>query len=343
MTDIEAAAQANDRARTFAGPLFLVGMPRSGTKLLRDMLNQGKRIRFSPIETEFLPFWVSHWGEFPNPATRAGFERFHRQCAQLPFFVANAERGVEVDSEEWFRACKAYTPSAVFEGLMRTMLGIAPEDTETIWGDKSPSYIAHLPLLAREFPAARFVHIVRDVRDCSLSAHKAWGKSLLRAAQRWQDDVSKCRADGRALGAGKYMELRYEDLLADPRGALGRICAFIGAEMDEQMLAPVSATENKGDAKGMSELLTSNVRKYESRLSADVVRKIEAIACETLRSLDYPCSYTGKQVRLTRSKLRLLQLLDGFNLLRATARERGLLGAMRFHREYFRVSGNRLR
>lgn len=342
MTDKEAEAQANEKAAS-AGPLFLVGMPRSGTKLLRDMLNQAERIRFSPIETEFLPYWVRHWDEYPNLQTRAGFARFHRRCTQLPFFVENAERGVEVGCEAWFRACKAFTPPAVFEALMRTVLALEPEDDETIWGDKSPSYISHLPLLAREFPEAKFVHIIRDVRDCSLSAHKAWGKSLLRAAQRWQDDVSKCRADGRNLGAGKYMELRYEDLLADPRATLGSVCAFLGVSMSEQMLAPAGATENKGDARGMSALLTSNVRKYESRLSPQAVRRIEEIACETLRALNYPCTYAGQPARLTRSKLRLLQLLDGVNLVRATTRERGLIGAMRFHREYFKVSGNRLR
>jgi Sulfotransferase family len=342
MTDKEAESQANGEVGAFAGPLFLVGMPRSGTKLLRDMLNQGERIRFSPIETEFLPFWVRHWDQFADLETRSGFDRFYRRCTQLPFFVENAERGIEVGCEEWFLACKDFTPSAVFEALMRTILGVAT-DSDEIWGDKSPSYISHLPLLAREFPEAKFVHIVRDVRDCSLSAHRAWGKSLLRAAQRWQDDVSKCRADGSNLAAGRYVELRYEDLLADPRGTLGSICAFIGVALEEQMLAPVSGTEDKGDAKGMSALLTSNVRKYESRLAPDVVRRIESIACETLRDLNYPCLYGGQPVRLTRPKLRLLQLLDGLNLVRAAARERGVLGAMRFHREYFRVSGNRLR
>ncbi len=326
--------------KCFPGPLFIVGMPRSGTKLLRDMLNNHQHIRFSPIETEFFPYWVHHWHEFQDIDTPDGFNRFYRRCARLPFFVRNAERGIEVSCEEWFLACQRYTPSAVFEALMRCILSIGRE-SKTIWGDKSPSYIGHLPLLVREFPQARIVHIIRDVRDCSLSANKAWGKNLLRAAQRWQDDVSKCRADGQQL-PGSYMELRYEDLLAHPRESVSSICTFIGVEMEEKTLAPVGETEDKGDAKGMSALMTGNVRKYESRLSPQTVLDIEKIACETLRALHYPCAYTGQPARVSRPRLRFLQLLDGMNLLRTTARERGVIGALRFHRNYFGVSGNRL-
>lgn len=342
MADKETGVQADDGAGRFAGPLFLVGMPRSGTKVLREMLNQSDRIRFSPTETKLFPFWVHHWHEFSGIETRDGFERFYRRCAHLPFFIENTERSVEVGCEEWFLACRSFTPSAVFEALLRCILALDPESNETIWGDKSPSYITHLPLLVREFPEARIIHIIRDVRDSSLSAHKAWGKNLLRAAQRWQDDVSKCRADGREI-PGRYMEVRYEDLLADPRATLTRICAFIDVNMDERMLAPTGETENIGDAKGMSALLTSNVRKYESRLSPRLIRRIETIACETLRSLNYPCAYAGEPARIAGPKLRLLQLLDGVNLLRTTAREFGLLGAMRFHCDHFRRSGNRLR
>lgn len=326
----------------FTGPLFLVGMPRSGTKLLRDMLNQHGRIRFSAIETEFFPFWVAEWGRYRALESREGFEEFYRECLQLPFFVENRERGLEVDCAEWFRNCESSTPAAVFEALMRTVLSVSPQDNVTIWGDKSPSYIRHVPLLVQQFPRARIIHIVRDVRDCSLSANKAWGKNMLRAAQRWQDDVSTCREDARR-NPSAFMQIRYEDLLAHPRATLAEICTFIGVEFDERMLSPSDETENKGDARGMRTLLTSNVSKYQSRMSPRTVHRIEMIACATLRSLGYPCSYTGEPVRLSPWKLRILQLADGWNLLRATMLERGLVGAFRFHRDHFRASGNRVR
>src|SRR5262245_12693694 len=45
---------------SWEGPMFIVGMPRSGTKLLRGLLDQHPRIRILQTETEFLPF-LSAW------------------------------------------------------------------------------------------------------------------------------------------------------------------------------------------------------------------------------------------------------------------------------------------
>lgn len=324
-----------------AGPLFLVGMPRSGTKLLRDMLNRHRCLRFSAIETEFFPFWVAQWDQFGAMDNLADFQRFYRRCLRLPFFLYNAERGIEIDCREWFRACEPYTPAAVFEALMRLVLSL-PEDDPTIWGDKSPSYVSHVPLLMQQFPGAKIIHIVRDVRDCSLSAKNAWGKNMLRAAQRWQDDVSRCRDDGQRFPSA-YIETRYEDLLVDPRATLSRLCSFINVDLDEKMLVPGAETENKGDARGMSAVLKSNTGKYKTRMSPRLSTRIEMIACTTLRSLDYPCDYEGQTVRLPRWRLFIFQLLDGINLLFASMSERGLKSALQFHLHYFRTSGNRVR
>ena len=329
-------------AEKFVGPLFLVGVPRSGTKLLRGALNEHPRIRIPDVETEFLPFWVARWEEYERLDSPDGFRHFYDHCRQLPFFIQLRERGLDVDCGEWFEACKDFTPAAIFEALIRTVVSVDPGDNSTIWGDKSPSYTAHVPLLLEQFPGARVVHIIRDVRDCSLSLNKAWGKSILRAAQRWQDDVSKCRDDGRRH-PGRYMEIRYEDLLADPVASLRKICCFIGVDFDQRMLAPSAATEDRGDARGARRVLSGNIGKYRSQLPSPLVSRIEMIACETLRALDYPCDYAGVAVRLPGWKMRTLQLADGWNLLRETVSGRGFMGALRFHLHYFRTSGNRLR
>lgn len=324
----------------FNGPLFLVGMPRSGTKLLRALLNQHSRIEFPRIETEFFPYWVAHPEKFHGIGDRRRFEDFYRRCQRLPFFIQIAEKGIKVGPDEWFSACKAFTPAAVFDALMRCVLSFSPQD-DRIWADKSPSQVGHVRLLAEQFPAARILHVVRDVRDYALSINKAWGKSILRAAQRWQDDVSKCCMAGQELGSS-YKVVRYEDLLAAPERTLRDICTFLDITYQDKMLELDAAVENKGDAKGMTEVLTSNVGKYRHRMAPATILKVEKIACTTLRLLDYPCDYTGAPARIPRWQSGLLQLADGVNLVRATMSKRGLLGSFRFHKEYFRTSGNRI-
>ena len=88
-----------------------------------------------------------------------------------------------------------------------------------IWGDKTPNYLLYLPLLKTLFPKAKFVHIIRDVRDYCLSINAAWQKNPYRAAQRWHDSIKKCRKDGKTLPQGDYMEINYEALIDDPAHA----------------------------------------------------------------------------------------------------------------------------
>src|SRR3712207_7075395 len=106
---------------------------------------------------------------------------------------------------------RSFGPAEVFEALVRHDVG-APRGSDLIWGDKSPMYTEHIGLLAELYPQARFIHIVRDARDCCLSAHNAWRKNMVRWAQRWAEGVTKARADGRRI-PDRYLEIRYEDLL----------------------------------------------------------------------------------------------------------------------------------
>ncbi len=322
------------------GPLFLVGMPRSGTKLLREMLNEHPRIRFADIETELLPYWVSHWPQLMPTKSPGQFRRFYVECLSMPFFIQNSEKGTHIDCDEWLNACDSLTPAAVFEGLMRCCLAIPSTDRLTIWGDKSPSYIRHIPLLLAQFPHARIVHIIRDVRDYGLSIRKAWGKNILRAAQRWQDDVSKARHDG-SDHRSNYIEVRYEDLLADTKLTLEAICVSLGIDFDARMLSPNRVVENLGATKNIREVVRSNSGKYLTQMSPELAAKIEKIAGPTLREMNYPCDYQGAPVRIPDWRLRIFQCLDGLNLFLAGVPRLGLIRSAKYNLAYFRISGNR--
>lgn len=315
-------------------------MPRSGTKLLRAMLNQHPRIHIPAIETEFFPYWVADWDRLGVDGDKEQFYRFYLECLRLPFFTQNTKRGLEIDWEEWYRRCDSYTPAAVFRALMHCVLAEWKADGDAIWGDKSPSYTRHVPLLMQQFPTGKVIHIVRDVRDHCLSIQKAWGKSVLRAAQRWSDDVSKLHTEG-VRAPSTYIVVRYEDLLSRPKTEIMRVCQFVGVGFVEDMVELGVATENRGAAKGLTTVMSSNVRKYETRMSANSIAKIETVACSTLRMFGYPCNYAGAPARVPSWKLRALQVMDGCKLLQSNMSERGLLGALRFHLEHYRTSGSR--
>ncbi len=297
----------------FQGPLFVLGMPRSGTKLLRDLLNQHPSIGIPRVETEFLPYWFENWNRWGDLAERDRFQSFYNDVSLSSYFLYQTKADALITAQIWFEQCVDFTPQGVFEALLRHDGG-APVASPVIWGDKSPSYLRHLRMLADRFPAARFVHIVRDARDYCLSIRNAWGKNMLRAAQRWTDDVADALQAETELGE-RVLLVRYEDLLNQTQGVLERICAHVDLDFDPAMTLLTETAENLGDTAGATEVVSSNQSKYLGALSSKKILAIEMIAGETLRRLDYPVSYGGETKRLSATQQQAYKFADGFQLI----------------------------
>lgn len=318
---------------SFAGPLFIVGMPRSGTKLLRGLLKRHPRIGVPAAETEFLPWLARRFARFGDLRDPARFAVFYGAISRHSYFRWRREHGRPVDARRWHAACADFSAAGVFEALVRTDVD-APPGSGRIWGDKSPSYIDDLPLLKQLYPAAKVLHIVRDVRDYCLSAHKAWGKDMLRAAQRWADGVSKARRDGADLGPD-YLELRFEDLLERPEAELRRVCAFLGVEFEPTMLELGKPSENLGDARGAREVVRSNRGKWRA-MAPETLARVEEIAGPVLLECGYALALPPRPPRrLGGLEIRLAQLRDGWHLVRAGRNGSGFWRKALYHLRYF--------
>jgi hypothetical protein len=309
----------------FNGPLFIVGMVRSGTKLLRGLLLENPRVQIPAGESDLLPMWIDRWDSYGDLSRRDAFDAFYREASGLPYLVAMTRVGFPAEPDRWYAACPGYDVAGVFEGLIRTQLDAGPD---ALWGDKTPSYTRHVGQIAGSFPEARFVHIVRDVRDYCLSVNKAWGKNLFRAAQRWSDDVRRARTEGAALGS-RYLEVRYEDLIADPGPVMERVCRFAGVEFDPSMLSLSKPSEVAGDAGGMREVKRDNAGKYRTRMDASTLRRIEAIAGDVLRDIGYDVDYTGAVRRIGPAQMMVYQCYDAVTMVRGSVRELGWRSALK--------------
>jgi len=217
---------------------FVVASPRSGTTLLRMMLDAHPQLAI-PWETHFVPELIEtfdgrtaraedvvtmlqahrRWGDFHLDADelRARLERFD------PLTPGNAVRG--------------------FYGLYAETQG------KPRWGDKTPEYLEFMRPIAGAVPEARFIHVIRDGRDVALSRIK-WrqersGKTppVRRMARRWRDAITVARRQAKRVP--HYMEVRYEDLVADTEAALRRICKFTELDFDPAMLAYHQGAEER--------------------------------------------------------------------------------------------------
>ena len=192
--------------------------------------------------------------------------------------------------------------AAVFEAY-------AAERGKPRWGDKTPLYMQHLPLLERLFPEASFVHLIRDGRDAALSflsvpegiMTEGWGypRDAAGFACQWATEVRAARALGERVGPGRYLELRYEALVADPAGELRRTCSFAGLEYDEAMLGYVGRTESarKEHQQRLNEPPRVGVRDWSTEMPVADREAFEAVAGDLLAELGYPVTEQGHDGR----------------------------------------------
>jgi hypothetical protein len=146
----------------------------------------------------------------------------------------------------------------LFGGLLRTSAGTASYVCE-----KTPTTVWQLPFVARLYPDAHYVHVVRDGRDAALSLALTRGESadLGVAATQWVEAVGAIQASARDLS--RLREVRYEDLLADPGAAVADVWSWIGLPDSEQArqtleqrsgerVTPLAATGEIGTGKWRS-------------------------------------------------------------------------------------------
>ena len=208
-------------------PIFVVGSPRSGTTLLRDLLRAHPRLTFG-WETAVVPELYELHGD---PADERAARRLARDLLASVGFARFAT-GLRPDDLAHHRTFAAlvsdlYAARARREGKPR-------------WGDKTPFYACSIPVLRTIFPDAQVVHLIRDGRDVVASLlRQPWGPArALAAAELWRDTVTAGRSGGRTLPAGAYVELRYEDLVAEPEHTLSGLCDALGERFDPVMLRP---------------------------------------------------------------------------------------------------------
>lgn len=203
---------------------FVVGVPRSGTTLLRLMLDAHPQVAVPP-ETGFAPVVIK--------ACRGG-------CAPgelVELLVAQRRWGdFDIEPRELLSRLGGRDQVTARKAL-RTFYEIyADHQRKPRWGDKTPPYAKHMELIAGALPEAAFIHLIRDGRDRALSWADAAGKPLLveRRARRWEQWIRTAR--DQAARVDRYMEVRYEDLVADPERELRRVCGFVELEWDQAML-----------------------------------------------------------------------------------------------------------
>ena len=216
-----------------APSFFIVGARRSGTTLLRLILDRHSEVAIPP-ESHFIPRLWSRRQRYGSNAHIEYLEQFLRDLASEHRF---RQWGIPVDA---VRARLAQLREPTFaDGIGAVFRTYAELHGKSRWGDKTPQYLHQVGLLSHLFPESRFIHLVRDGRDVALSmvSLERLHHSVASAAYYWRRDLRKAFAAAPGLG-GRLLWLPYEDLVSDPENVMPAVCSFLDLGFESSMTSP---------------------------------------------------------------------------------------------------------
>ena len=270
-------------------PLFIVGCGRSGTTMFRLMLDSHPDLAI-PGESHFIPDLYRHRRKYMTSGVLDARKLANDIMRTLHVGLWDVPRmGVWRRLETLRQPDFADVVGAVF-------FAYADHHGKARWGDKTPIYVLSVPLLAQLFPTARFIHVVRDGRDVALSYLAVpWGPSTVwGVARKWRRDVNAGRHAGKALGPSRYMEIRYEDLVAQPEVVLEAACSFADLPWHEAMLDyhvgasdRIEWRDGREFHAGATKPPASGARDWRSQMPDADVSIFEAVAGGLLVELGY--------------------------------------------------------
>ena len=245
-------------------PIFVTGLPRTGTTALHRLLtadpeHQGLELWLTEVPQPRPP--RSTWDG--NPIYAAIADAYRRHRTEHPEFMGLHYISAEQVEECWqvlrqsmtsvSFECLAYIPSysrwlagrdwrTAYRRHWRNLQLIGLPDAHRRWVLKNPSHLFALDALLEAYPDALVIQTHRDPRTaiasvCSLNAQASHGWSDVFGPEvvgrtqldLWARGLERFVADRAVHDPARFLDVQYDDLVADPMGTIERIYAWWGS------------------------------------------------------------------------------------------------------------------
>jgi hypothetical protein len=213
-----------------SGPFFIVGNDRSGTTMLRLVLDRSREAAIPP-ESMFLADFepARRRGALDDRASATRLLAEIWKHPKVRLWGVNGSpptppEGLDHAAAYRFAVEAPYRAYAAAQGKQR-------------FGDKTPLYLRYVDAIDEIWPDARFVVLVRDGRDVALSLRGVpfGANNVYTAARSWAHGV-RLGQEAQLRRPDRTLTVRYEDLVADPELHVRALCSFLGLTYDPDML-----------------------------------------------------------------------------------------------------------
>ncbi|MEJ5240892.1 MAG: sulfotransferase [Anaerolineales bacterium] len=308
-------------------PVFICGHPKSGTSLVRALLDSHPRLITYPEETVFfrryLPMikgkdadekilladqWLTHIFEWnlqnppPHQKNYPGRDYSHIPVADVRSEMRRLLR------ERFSHDGDILSATVLAYGQVSGKISDAVR-----WVEKTPFNEYFADQIFKWWPEALCIHVVRDPRDNFVSyikKHPDWHPEFF--AISWRRSTITGFCNQKRYGNQRYLILRYEDLVMHPEQTLMEICNFLGIELVPSMFTPSRGGKpwdgNSMFSQKFSAISTTPMGRWEKTIQREERTIIEMLNEDVMRSLNYPFSRNDWQPLPFRKYLRIWRL-----------------------------------
>lgn len=279
-------------------PIQIVGTQRSGSNLLRLMLNQFNEIT-APHPPHILQRFIPLLPVYGSLENKQNFLKLIDDVCVLVERNPVVWTGVKYNRQRIFTLCKSNT---VFE-IFRIIYDLkAEQDNAKFWACKSMANIQYASKMEEAGIRPLYIHLYRDGRDVACSFKKAivGEKHVYHIANQWRKNQEACLALQTKVGNERFIQLSYENLIHSPEEEMKKLSSFLNVEFNPKVFDFYKSEESKNTAVAgkmwanvTKPILRSNFNKYKKELTELEVGIFEKQAGDILEKLTYLLEKTG--------------------------------------------------
>lgn len=270
----------------------IIGTQRSGSNLLRVMLNQINEID-APHPPHILKRFFPLLPKYGDLNIEENFENLIEDICKLIALNPVSWEGITFDKNDIKTKCKTRTLVEIFRVIYELK---ASSSNAKYWCCKSMSNIHYVDTIENEGVKPLYIHLYRDGRDVALSFMKTivGQKHIYHIAKQWKEEQDLCIQLKEKLGEDRVFSISYEELLNNSSEVLTRLCHFLSVPFSNSMLSYYNSNESHLTAESgkmwenlSHPIIKNNFNKFFKELHEDQIKIFEHIAGSTLLKLNY--------------------------------------------------------